>query len=145
MSQFAPQDTLDNDSLRNHDGYMKRDGKFSIALHILAHLSELGGRPTTSEGLAALSWPCAPLHPVIDPSRSGEKFGGTWLLGRPPNLTAKAKGDKSMVGKRARSEGAYGRGSRDPRDMVKARLPEPQSPVMQGHVPRSAPEAGPPG
>jgi hypothetical protein len=50
-----------------------------------------------------------------------------------------------MVGKRERSEGAYGRGSRGPRDRVKARLPEPQSPVMQGHVPRSASEAGPPG
>ena len=50
-----------------------------------------------------------------------------------------------MVGKRERSEGAYGRASRDPRDMVKAGLPEPQSLVMQGDIPRSAPEAGPSG
>jgi len=32
---------------------MKRDSKFSIALHILAHLAEAGARPTTSEELAA--------------------------------------------------------------------------------------------
>ncbi len=32
---------------------MKRDGRFSIALHILAHLAETGTRPTTSEELAA--------------------------------------------------------------------------------------------
>ena len=54
-----------------------------------------------------LCWPRAPFHPVIDPPCSGEKFGGVRLLGRPPDLAAKAKGDKSMVGKRERSEGAY--------------------------------------
>lgn len=32
---------------------MKRDSKFSIALHILAHLVEAGARPTVSEDLAA--------------------------------------------------------------------------------------------
>lgn len=32
---------------------MKRDSKLSIALHILAHLAETGGRPTVSEELAA--------------------------------------------------------------------------------------------
>jgi DNA-binding IscR family transcriptional regulator len=32
---------------------MKRDGRFSIALHILAHLAEVGARPTTSDELAA--------------------------------------------------------------------------------------------
>src|SRR4051794_27857649 len=53
-----------------------------------------------------LSWPCAPFHPVIDPPRSGEKFGGTRLLGHPPDLAAKAKGESSMVGKRERPEGA---------------------------------------
>src|SRR6266542_497764 len=35
----------------------------------------------------------APLHPVIDSPRSGEKLGGSWLLGRPPDLAATAKGD----------------------------------------------------
>src|SRR4051794_28061667 len=92
-----------------------------------------------------LCWPCAPFHPIIDPPRSGEKFGGMRLLGRPSNLAAKAKGDKSMVGKRERPEGVYGRDSRDPRAMVKGRLLEPQSPAMQAHIPRSTPEAGPPG
>src|SRR4028118_301426 len=32
---------------------MKRGGRLSVALHILAHLAEAGGRPTTSEELAA--------------------------------------------------------------------------------------------
>lgn len=32
---------------------MKRDGKFSVALHVLAHLTEAGVRPTTSEAMAA--------------------------------------------------------------------------------------------
>ena len=50
-----------------------------------------------------------------------------------------------MVGKRERPEGAEGRDSRDPRAMVKAGLPEPQPPVRQAHVPRSASVAGPPG
>ena len=67
------------------------------------------------------------------------------LLGRPPYLEAKAEGDSSMVGKRERPEGAYGRDPREPRAMVKAALLEPQSPVMQGHISRSASEAGPPG
>src|SRR3954447_16704456 len=50
-----------------------------------------------------------------------------------------------MVGKRARLEDAYGRGSRDPRAMVKGRRLAPQSPAMEAPIPRSAPEAGPPG
>jgi Rrf2 family protein len=32
---------------------MKRGGRLSVALHILAHLAEAGERPTTSEDLAA--------------------------------------------------------------------------------------------
>jgi RNA-directed DNA polymerase len=52
------------------------------------------------------------------------------------DLAAKANGDKSMPSKRERPEGAYGRDSRGPRDTVKARLPEPQSPAMQAYVPR---------
>ena len=58
---------------------------------------------------------------------------------------AKAEGDKSMVGKRERPEGVYGRDSRGPRAMVKGRLLEPQPPVRQAHIPRSAPEAESPG
>ncbi len=86
-------------------------------------------------GSQYLCRPCAPFHPVIDPPRSGEKFGGMRLLGRPPDLAAKAKGDKSMVGKRERLEDAYGRGSRDPRDTVKGGLPELQPPAMQHSSP----------
>jgi Rrf2 family protein len=44
---------LDNVRSRNYHSYMKRDSKFSIALHILAHLVEAGARPTVSEELAA--------------------------------------------------------------------------------------------
>jgi Rrf2 family protein len=44
---------LDKCHSRNYSGYMKRDGKLSIALHILAHLAEARGRPTTSEEIAA--------------------------------------------------------------------------------------------
>lgn len=32
---------------------MKRNGKFSLALHVLAHLAEAGNTPTTSEAMAA--------------------------------------------------------------------------------------------
>jgi DNA-binding IscR family transcriptional regulator len=32
---------------------MRRDGRFSVALHVLAHLIEAGARPTTSEAMAA--------------------------------------------------------------------------------------------
>src|SRR5215211_1867437 len=42
-----------------------------------------------------------------------------------------------MVGKRERSEGAYGRVVQDPRDMVKAAVLDPQSPAVQGHAPCS--------
>ena len=50
---------------------------------------------------------------------------------------AKAKRDRSMPLKRGRSEDADGRASRDPRDMVKARLLEPESPAMQAYIPRA--------
>jgi hypothetical protein len=43
-------------------------------------------------------------------------------------LAAKAQGDTSMPSKRERPEGAYGRVPRDPRDTVKAGLPELQFP-----------------
>jgi hypothetical protein len=50
---------------------------------------------------------------------------------------AKAKRDRSMPLKRGRSKDADGRASRDPRDMVKARLLEPESPAMQAYIPRA--------
>jgi hypothetical protein len=129
------------------------DQFYLIEAGTLAIIADIGGQPRELARLGpgeffgemALWRLRAPFHPVIDPPRSGEKLGGMWLLGRPPNLAAKAKGDRSMVGKRERPEDAYGRGSQDPRDMVKGTLPEPQSPVMHAHVPRSASGAGPPG
>ena len=69
---------------------MKRDGKFSIALHILAHLLEAGARPTTSEELAAH----LRTNPVVVRRSlaglraagivaSAKGHGGGWTLGRP--------------------------------------------------------------
>jgi hypothetical protein len=51
-------------------------------------------------------------------------------------LAAKAKGDRSMPLTRERAEDASARDSQGPRDTVKARLLEPESPVMQAYVPR---------
>ena len=46
-------------------------------------------------------------------------------------LRAKAGGDKSMSEKRESLEGVYSAVPQDPRDMVKAGLPESQSPVVE--------------
>jgi hypothetical protein len=51
-------------------------------------------------------------------------------------LRAKAGGDKSMSEKRESQEGVYGAVPQDPRDMVKAILPEPQFPVVEPHTHR---------
>ncbi len=51
-------------------------------------------------------------------------------------LRAKAGGDKSMSEKRESLEGVYGAVPQDPRDMVKATLPESQSPVVEPHTHR---------
>ncbi len=127
----------------------ERAERFSRAMTCARDRADVGSAPGgIRHGWASRPALCrlrAPFHPVIDPPRSGEKLGGPRLLGHPPHLAAKAKGDRSMVGKRERPEDAYGRGLRDPRDMVKGRLPEPQPPVMQGHVPCSTADAGPPG
>jgi hypothetical protein len=64
-----------------------------------------------------------------------EKPGGM-LLGRPPYWMAKALRDKSMVVKRGLGEHARPDALQGPRDMVKAGLLEPQSPVMETHIPR---------
>jgi Rrf2 family protein len=69
---------------------MKRAGKFSIALHVLAHLAEAGARPTTSAGLAAH----LRTNPVVVRRSlaglraagivaSAKGHGGGWTLGRP--------------------------------------------------------------
>src|SRR5438874_12409890 len=51
-------------------------------------------------------------------------------------LRAKAGGDKSLSEKREAREGVYGAVLQDPCDMVKAPLPEPQSPVVEPHTHR---------
>ena len=56
--------------------------------------------------------------------------------GSPAYLAAKAKGDRSMPRTRVRPAGAYGRDPQDPRDRVKAGLPEPEFPAMQAYIPR---------
>jgi hypothetical protein len=57
--------------------------------------------------------------------------------GSPAYLAAKAQGDRSMPRTRVRPAGAYGRDPQDPRDRVKAVLPEPEFPAMQAYIPRS--------
>jgi hypothetical protein len=52
-------------------------------------------------------------------------------MGHPNNLAAKAKGETRISGKRERPEDADGRVLQDPHDMVRAALPEPQSPAVQ--------------
>lgn len=51
-------------------------------------------------------------------------------------LMAKSKGDCSMLIKRKSSEDAYGVVPQDPCDMVRAKLPKPQFPMMQAYIPR---------
>ena len=56
------------------------------------------------------------------------------LLGHPIDLKAKAGGEKSMSEKRGPPEDAEGVVPQDPRDRVKAALPESQSPAVQPHT-----------
>jgi hypothetical protein len=51
-------------------------------------------------------------------------------LGQPANLAVKTNGDNSMLVKRRTTEAVDVVALRDPRDMVKAIRPEPQSPAM---------------
>lgn len=69
---------------------MKRDGKFSIALHILAHLAEAGARPTISEELAAhlCTNPVVVRRSLAGLREAGivaavKGHGGGWTLARP--------------------------------------------------------------
>ena len=69
---------------------MKRDGRLSVALHILTHLAEAGDRPTTSGALAAH---CLTNPVVIRRSLAGLReagivasmkgHGGGWTVARP--------------------------------------------------------------
>src|SRR5438132_1435977 len=56
--------------------------------------------------------------------------------GSSTDLKAKAGGDKSMSEKREVREGVYRAVLRDPRDMVRAALPEPQCPAVELHTRR---------
>ena len=56
------------------------------------------------------------------------------LLGRRPYRTVKTLRDMSMVEKCEVGERARPVVMRDPRNMVKAGLPEPQTPVMEPHI-----------
>jgi hypothetical protein len=55
--------------------------------------------------------------------------------GSPTHLEAKAERDSSMSRKRRSPEGVDGFAPQDPRDTVRARLPEPQFPVMEAYIP----------
>ena len=56
--------------------------------------------------------------------------------GSSTHLTAKAQGDKSLSEKQGTWEGVYDVALRDPRDRVRAALPEPQSPAVALHTSR---------
>ncbi|MFN8511082.1 MAG: Rrf2 family transcriptional regulator [Thermomicrobiales bacterium] len=69
---------------------MKSDGKFSVALHILAHLAEAGARPTISEELAAhlRTNPVVVRRSLAGLREAGivasvKGHGGGWTLARP--------------------------------------------------------------
>ena len=56
------------------------------------------------------------------------------FLGHLVHLKAKAGGDNSMPEKRGPPEGAEGGAPQDPRDKVKAALPESQSSAVEPHT-----------
>ena len=70
------------------------------------------------------------------PRRSREELEGRFL-GRLVYLDAKARGDKSMPGKRWPSGGVQGGVPQDPRDMAKAGLLEVWSPAMKVRIHRN--------
>lgn len=76
---------------------MKRNGRLSVALHVLAHLAEHSGAPATSEQLAA----CAGTNPVVIRRTlaglreaglvaSAKGHGGGWTLARDPGAVSLA-------------------------------------------------------
>jgi hypothetical protein len=76
---------------------------------------------------------CAPQDAVLNPWRSQEEPGGMFL-GHRVYLKAKAGGENSMPEKRGSPEDAKDAAPQGPRDMVKATLPEPQSPAVEPHT-----------
>jgi hypothetical protein len=77
-----------------------------------------------------------PHNRVLDPFTQKGGVRKIKTLGSTAYLEAKAKGDNSMPLKREMPEGVYGSVPQDPRDMVRAGLPEPQFPAMQSHISR---------
>src|SRR3954454_1940482 len=78
---------------------------------------------------------CAVQNGELNPCLRQEKLKEV-LLGRQPYRMAKALWDHSMVEKHEASEHARLVVVQDPRDTVKAGLPEPQSPGMEIHIHR---------
>jgi hypothetical protein len=78
----------------------------------------------------------APHNRVLDPFTQKGGVRKIKTLGSTAYLEAKAKGDNSMPLKREMLEGVYGFVPQDPRDTVRAGLPEPQFPAMQSHISR---------
>jgi Rrf2 family protein len=82
---------LDNPISCNYYSYMKREGRLSVALHVLAHLVEAGDQPTTSEALASH---CHTNPVVIRRTLAGLReagivasvkgHGGGWTVARSP-------------------------------------------------------------
>jgi hypothetical protein len=87
------------------------------------------------KGSSRMRGNCAPRNAVLNPWRSQEELGGTFL-GHRVHLTAKARGEKSMPEKRGMLEDAKGVAPQGPRDRAKAGLPEPQSPAVEMHTRR---------
>ncbi|GII96073.1 ISL3 family transposase [Sinosporangium siamense] len=83
---------------------------------------------------------CAMRRLAVSPAQLGGTGGR--FLGSMAYLDPKGEGDKSMPLKRRPCLGVGDGASWNPRDMAKAGLPEPQSPVMEGRIRRkSTPEA----
>jgi hypothetical protein len=78
----------------------------------------------------------APHNRVLDPFTQKGGVRKIKTLGSTAYLEAKAKRDNSMPLKRGMPESVYGIASQDPRDTVRAGLPEPQFPAMQSHISR---------
>jgi len=72
-------------------------------------------------------------YAVLNPWYNQKRFGGR-PLGHPTYRMSKDSRDKSMLEKQETLEDAYRVVLRGPRDMVKAKLPEPQSPAVQAHT-----------
>jgi hypothetical protein len=87
---------------------------------------EVGGRAVCAERVRRG-------YAVLNPWYNQERFGGR-PLGHPTYRMSKDSRDKSMLEKQETLEDAYRVVLRGPRDMVKAKLPEPQSPAVQAHT-----------